>query len=70
MATTLQHMKVTPLSPAMGAAVTGINAADLDNASFKALRDALHEHLMLAVRDQALDPAAQTAFTQRFGEIQ
>ena len=70
MATTLQHMKVTPLSPAMGAAVTGINAADLDNAGFNALRDALHEHLMLAVRDQALDPAAQTAFTQRFGEIQ
>ncbi|MDX1486442.1 MAG: TauD/TfdA family dioxygenase, partial [Alphaproteobacteria bacterium] len=33
-------------------------------------RDALHQYIMLAVRDQALDPAQETAFARRFGEIQ
>ncbi len=63
-------MAVTPLSPAMGAEVTGIDTAAMDEATFLRLRDALHEHKMLAVRSQALNPAQQTEFTRRFGEIQ
>ncbi len=66
----MSDMVVTPLSDAMGAEVTGIDAGNLDDADFQALRDALHEHIMLAVRGQALTPAAQTAFARRFGEIQ
>lgn len=66
----MSEMVVTPLSDAMGAEVTGIDAGNLSDADFERLRDALHEHIMLAVRGQALDPASQTAFAQRFGEIQ
>ena len=64
------RMIITPLSPAMGAEVTGIDTATIDDDTFAALRDALHEYKMLAVRDQSLNPATQTTFTQRFGEIQ
>lgn len=66
----MSEMVVTPLSDAMGAEVTGIDAGNLDDADFERLRDALHEHIMLAVRGQALDPATQTDFAKRFGEIQ
>ena len=70
MATILNEMKVTPLSDALGAEVTGIDAADLDDTTFAKLRDAYHDNLVLVVRDQHLTPAEQTAFAQRFGEIQ
>ncbi|MCZ6814459.1 MAG: TauD/TfdA family dioxygenase, partial [Alphaproteobacteria bacterium] len=66
----MSQMVVTPLSDALGAEVTGIDAANLDDATFGRLRDALHDNIVLAVRGQALDPAAQTDFTRRFGEIQ
>ncbi len=66
----MNQMVVTPLSDALGAEVTGIDAANLDDATFGRLRDALHDNIVLAVRGQALDPAAQTEFTRRFGEIQ
>ncbi len=64
------EMVVRPLSDAMGAEIIGVDAANMIDADFERLRDALHEHIMLAVRDQALDPASQTAFAKRFGEIQ
>ena len=64
------EMVVRPLSDAMGAEVIGVDTATMDDADFERLRDALHEHIMLAVRDQALDPVSQTAFARRFGEIQ
>ena len=70
MATVLNDMKITPLSDALGAEVTGINAADLDEDTFARLRDAYHENIVLVVRDQHLTPAEQTAFARRFGEIQ
>jgi taurine dioxygenase len=64
------RMTVTPLAPAMGAEVTGIDTATMNDDDFAVLRDALHEYKMLAVRDQSLNPATQTVFTRRFGEIQ
>ncbi len=70
MATILNDMTVTPLSDALGAEVTGINAADIDDATFNTLRDAFHDNIVLVVRDQHLTPAEQTAFAKRFGDIQ
>jgi taurine dioxygenase len=63
-------MTVKPLSPALGVEVSGIDAADLDDATFNELRDVFHEALVVVVRDQDLSPAAQTDFARRFGEIQ
>jgi len=70
MITILNQMEVTPLSDALGAEVTGINSADLDEATFETLRDAFHDNIVLVVRDQHLTPAEQTVFAKRFGDIQ
>jgi len=64
------EMKISPLSDQLGAEITGIDAAALDDETFSRLRDALHDNVVVVVRDQALSPAAQTDFTRRFGEIQ
>jgi taurine dioxygenase len=50
--------------------VTGIDSADLDEATFETLRDAFHDNIVLVVRDQHLTPAEQTVFAKRFGDIQ
>lgn len=61
---------VTPLSDALGAEITGIDAGNLDSAAFERVRDALHEFQMVVIRGQALDPGAQVIFSRRFGDIQ
>jgi len=70
MATILDRKAVTPLSDVLGAAVSGIDVRDLDEAGFDALRDVFHDNLVLVVKDQDLSPAEQTDFARRFGEIQ
>ena len=64
------NMTIKPLSDSLGAEITGIDASALDEESFSRLRDALHDNIVVVVRDQALSPAAQTDFSRRFGEIQ
>jgi len=66
----MNQIAITPLASALGAEITGIDASTLDDSTFSQLRDALHDNIMLAVRGQALTPAAQTEFARRFGEIQ
>lgn len=70
MATILNRMTVKPLSKLLGAEITGVDLATIDDETFSALRDVFHDRIVLAVRGQALTPAEQTAFTRRFGEIQ
>lgn len=62
---------VERLGPALGAAVSGVDLnAPVDAATFAAIKDAFHEHLVLLFRDQWLTPAAQVAFTERFGPVE
>lgn len=63
-------MRVTPLSDALGAEVTGIDVADAASYDFEALRRALLAHLVLAIRDQHLSPADHIAFSRRFGDLE
>ena len=70
MATVMDNMTVKPLSEALGAEISGINAAELDDARFEELRDVFHQNLVVVVKDQDLTPAQQTEFARRFGEIQ
>lgn len=70
MATVANGMTVKPLSDALGAEVSGIDAATLDDATFDTLRDVFHDNLLVVVKGQHLSPAQQTAFARRFGEIQ
>ena len=62
-------MKVTPLSPSMGAIITGIdlsNGIQADEAAM--LRDIWLEYQVIIIRDQKLTPAAQIEIARAFGE--
>jgi len=62
-------MKVTPLSDALGAEVTGIDLREpVSDADRKAMEDAFIEHLVLVVRDQELNPAQFVTATRLFGK--
>jgi alpha-ketoglutarate-dependent taurine dioxygenase len=60
-----------PLSGTIGAAVTGVSAADLgtDNAIATVLSRALAQHGVLVFRDLHLDPETQVAFCRKLGEV-
>lgn len=55
---------------ALGADVTGVDLArPLDDAAFRAIEAAWHQHLVLRFRDQRLDDPGLLAFARRFGEL-
>jgi taurine dioxygenase len=63
-------MQIKPLTPVIGAEITGINAADLTEAEFIALFDAFVKHSVVFLKDQtALTEEAHSAFAKRFGPI-
>ena len=62
-----RHIKAVPLAAAMGAEITGADVANLNDAQFEEIRDALYRHKMIYFRDQTLSHADQEAFSLRFG---
>src|SRR5262249_42123756 len=61
-------LAVRPLSPALGAEISGIDLRDpIDAARAQALLDAWHRHLVILMRGQILDEDAQVRFAQTFG---
>ena len=63
-------MKIVPLSPALGAEIRGVDAArPIDDATFAAILDAWHRHLVILLRGQSLDEDGQVRFAGRFGEL-
>ena len=64
-------LKVETLSPALGAAVTGLDLRKpLDDATVSALLQAWHRHLVLVFPGQALEEDDQIRFARHFGELQ
>jgi taurine dioxygenase len=64
-------LEVRNLSPALGAAITGIDLRrDLNPATVAALLQAWHRHLVLVFPGQALAEADQIRIAEHFGEIQ
>jgi taurine dioxygenase len=63
-------IKVTALSPALGAEITGVDLSRDDDAGFEAIHRALLDHHMVVVRDQDVPPPAQIAFSRRFGAVE
>jgi taurine dioxygenase len=62
---------VRPLTPNLGAQISGLAAADdMDEAGFRALYQAFLRYQVLLFPPQALPPARQVAFARRFGEVQ
>lgn len=63
-------MQVKPLTPAIGAVVTGVNLSEpLPDEAIAEIRRALDERLVLFFEDQVLDPVQQRDFAARFGPL-
>lgn len=59
---------VKPLSPVLGAEMTGVDLGrPLDDATVAAIETALDEHLVVVLPGQTLSPTAFTAFARRWG---
>ncbi len=63
-------MEIRRLGPAMGAEILGADLNAADEADFDRIRDAFLTHQVIAIRDQDLPPAAQLAFSRRFGSLE
>lgn len=64
------EMVLSPLSPAIGAVVEGLDLArSLDMSEFDALQAALVRHQVLFFRDQRLTPKQHRDFAARFGPL-
>jgi taurine dioxygenase len=65
-----RRIAVTPTGAALGADVAGIDLAQpLDDAAFRTVEAAWHQHLVLRFRGQRLDDPGLLAFGRRFGEL-
>jgi alpha-ketoglutarate-dependent taurine dioxygenase len=65
-----QKFSIAPLDATFGAVVTGLELADLDDATFSALYETWLDYALLIFPEQHLDNAAQIAFATRFGELE
>ena len=61
---------VTPTAATLGAVVTDVDLAQLDDATWEAIHAAFLEHGVLIFPGQNLDEEAQGAFALRFGNIE
>ena len=63
-------LTIEPISPALGAIVSGVRLADpLDDAAQRQIEQALLDHHVLFFRDQPLTPSQQANFAARFGDL-
>ena len=71
MSVTLDAIRITPLSPVLGAAVEGLDLRrPLDERTKAAVHEAFIAYHVLCFRDQALTPDQQIAFTEQFGTLE
>ncbi len=71
MATITSPLTITPVHPAFGALVSGVDLTrPLDAATFERIAVAFDDHSVLVFRDQALSDAQQMAFSERWGPLE
>ena len=64
-------LSITPLTPVLGAEVTGIDIGTLTDAEFAAIETAFEDNSVLVIRGQhGIDDAKQAAFSRRFGDLE
>ncbi len=63
-------LAVEPTGATLGAIVTGVDLATLDDATWNEIETAFLEHAVLIFPGQQLSAEAQIAFGARFGEIE
>ena len=68
MAEASTRITVAPISGAIGAEVSGVDLAGLDDSAFAAIHEAFLAHQVLVFRDQRLSPSDYLTLARRFGE--
>jgi taurine dioxygenase len=70
MDTVAKGVVITPVTPAVGAEITGLDLSrPLDGETAKLLEDAWYEHILLLFRGQDLTVEQQVDFATTFGEL-
>ena len=65
-----EQIMVTPIHPVIGAEVTGVDLSqDLDELTFRLIREAWYDHGILLFRDQNITGDEQLRFARNFGPI-
>jgi taurine dioxygenase len=64
---TMLEPVVRPFSRAGGCEMSGIDLNTLNDDDFAVIEDALHDHLVVVIRDQRVEPDRFVAFSRRFG---
>jgi taurine dioxygenase len=63
-------LSIRKLAEPLGAEITGIDVGQpMNDATFKRIEDAFHEHCVVVFRNQRLTPEGHTAFSRRFGDL-
>ena len=62
-------VEVAPLTPVIGAEISGVDLAKVDDAAAAEIRQALLQHCVVFFRDQVMTPEQHKAFGRRFGEL-
>ena len=63
-------LKITRTDATLGAVISDISLAKLDNIAWRIIEDAFHEYAVLIFPNQHLSGDEQVAFAERFGEIE
>ena len=64
-----KHIRVKPISGALGAEIHGVDLAHLEDEIFAEIHHAFLENLVIFFRDQTITPDQQVAFSARFAPI-
>ncbi len=64
-----QHITAIPLAAAMGAEIQGVDLANVSDATFDEIEDALYRHKMIFFRDQELSFTDHENLALHFGEF-
>jgi taurine dioxygenase len=68
---TSDTIEVVPLTLHIGAEIRGVDLSKtVDDATLRAIEDALHEHEVVFFRDQHISPGEHVAFSRRLGELE
>jgi alpha-ketoglutarate-dependent taurine dioxygenase len=62
--------RITPIDATLGAVVTDLSLAKMDDSTWKIVEQAFHDHAVLVFPGQHLAEDEQVAFANRFGDIE
>ena len=62
-------MSLRQMTPSLGAEITGVDVANLDNQDFDAIYESFNRHSVVVIRDQNITPEQHADFSRRFGKL-